>query len=97
MSKQGLQSHYKPISTQTVTVSATSAATSSGVSDGIDVARIVSTTACHYVIASSPTATTSDTYLPAGAVEYVSINVGEKIAFIQNAAGGTAYVTEVTQ
>lgn len=56
--------------------------------------RIVSTTVSHYVVGTAPTATTSDTYLPAAVVEYVSVFPGEKIAFIKSASGGSAFVTE---
>lgn len=95
MSKLGTQSHFRPKRTLTpVTVSGT-AASSAAVAAGINVVRIVSTTDCHYVI--DGTATTNDAYLPAEAVEYISIYEGEQVSFIQNAAGGTAYVTEMTQ
>ena len=97
MSKFGAFSHYRPIRTQTVTISGTTAATSNGVGSGIMVVRIVSTTNCHYAVGAAPTATTSGPYLPAATVEYISIHQGEKVAFIQNAAGGTAYVTEASQ
>ncbi len=95
MSKRGMQSHFRPGATLSpVTVSGT-AANSAAIPAGYEVARIVSTTDCHYVIAG--TATANDTYLPAEAVEYISVNQGETISFIQNATGGTAYVTPVTQ
>ncbi len=84
----------RPGTVQTVSVGASSAAVSNGFAGNSTILRIISTTACHYVLGSSPTATTSDSYLPADVVEYVSCRPGEKIAFIQNAAGGTAYVTE---
>lgn len=87
---------YRPGTTQTVTVGAASAATSNAFGSGIHKLRIVSTTACHFVLGASPTATTSDPYLPADTVEYITVSQGEKIAFIQNSAGGTAYATEVT-
>lgn len=86
----------RPSTVQTVSISGTSAATSNAVGSETRVIRIIATTACHYIIGASPTATTSDTYLPANTFEYIKINPGEKIAFIQNAASGTAYVTEGT-
>ena len=88
---------YRLDTVQTVTVGATSAATTNAVSANTHHVRIVSTTACHYVTGKTPTATTSLSYLPADVVEYVDITPGEKVAFIQNAAGGTAFVTEVTK
>lgn len=81
--------------TQTVSISGTSAATTNPVDDGgATIVRIISTTACHYILGSSPTATTSHAYLPADTVEYIAVNPGDKIAFIQASASGTAYVTE---
>lgn len=97
MSKLGIFSTYRPRRTQTVTVGVSSAAVTNAFGQGIHVIRIVSTTDCHFAIDKTPTATTSDTFLPANVVEYISVHQGEKVAFIQNAAGGTAYVTEVTQ
>lgn len=84
-----------PGTVQTVTISGTSAATSSTFSS--EVVRVVSTTNCHYHMAASPTATTSLSYLPLGEIEYLRCIPGvSKLAFIQNSAGGTAYVTEMT-
>lgn len=93
----GIQTVYRPKGTQTVAVGAASTATTNAVGTGFRIVRIVSTTDCHYVVEQTPTATTSDTFLPAVTVEYISIHEGEKVAFIQNAASGTAYVTEVSQ
>jgi len=83
-----------PGPTQTISVTGTSAAIANGMASPTKIIRIVSTTDCHYKIGPSPTATTGDTFLPAKVVEYVSIHSGMKIAFIQNSASGTAYVTE---
>ena len=88
---------YRLDTVQVVTVGAASAATTNAVGGQTHHVRIVSTTACHYVTGKTPTATTSLSYLPADVVEYVDITPGEKIAFIQHAAGGYAYVTEVTK
>lgn len=88
---------YRPDTVQTVTVGATSAATTNAFGESTHQIRVVSTTACHYVLGGTPTATTSHTYIPADVVEYIDVHGGEKIAFIQHAAGGTAYVTEVTK
>lgn len=85
----------KPGVVQTVSISGTSAAISTATAKATKVIRVVSTTNCHYKLGSSPTATTSDSYLPAGVIEYLAVIGGQKIAFIQNAASGTAYVTEM--
>ena len=95
MSKRGMQSHFRPGATLTPVAVTATAANSAAQPAGYEVVRIVSTTDCHYVI--DGTADTNDTYLPAEAVEYISLFEGEQISFIRNAADGTAYVTPVTQ
>lgn len=92
-----IASSYRPIRTQTVSMGASSSAVGNAFGSGIHVIRIVATEDTHYAIGQSPTATTSDSFLPALVVEYISISPGEKIAFIEGATGGTAYVTEVSQ
>lgn len=44
--------------------------------------RFVSTSNCHILINADPTATTSTTYVPAGAVEYFGVTPGHKIAVV---------------
>lgn len=85
----------RPVRTQTVAVAVGSAAISNAVGSGIREVRLVSTTNCHYAIGGAPTATSSDTYLPLGEIESITLNEGEKIAFIRATADGTAYVTEL--
>lgn len=84
----------RPGVTQTVSVTGVSAAVANAVTSRTKIIRVVCTSDCHYRIGATPTATTSDPFLPANVVEYVGINSGQKIAFIQNSANGTAYVTE---
>lgn len=79
---------------QKVTVSGTSTATTNAVSS--NVIRLLSTTDCHVVTASTPTATANDTLLIANIPEYFSITPGHKVAAIQSSAGGTLYVTEAS-
>ena len=79
--------------TQRISIGGASAA-SSAFAAKTRAVRIVSTTACHYVVGSDPTATTDDTYLPAEVVEFVAVGGGQKIAFIQAASAGTAWITE---
>ena len=88
---------YRAVTTQTVGVSSRSAATTNAVADQIQEVRLVSTTNCHYVIGSAPTATTGDPFLPAGTIEYIRIGINEKVAFIQRAGTGDAYVTELSK
>lgn len=81
----------QPGVTQTVTVGAASVATSTAFTS--KVVRVVSTTDCH--VAVNNTATSTSCYLPAGVVEYYRVVPGETLNFIQNAAGGTVYVTDM--
>src|SRR5690349_3934041 len=66
--------------------------------------KIVSNSACHYHIydtTGTATATTSDPYLPANWIEYVTVVPGQKISAIKaatnglvTATAGTLWVTE---
>lgn len=58
--------------------------------------RVIVTSAAYIKIDGSPTATSSDVYLPADSAEYFSINPGQKVSAIQVSAGGSLHVTEVT-
>jgi len=95
------QDEFEPIqalplgTTQTVSVTNSSAANSTAFVAGTTVVRVVSTTDCHIIFATSPTATTSTAYLPANQVEYFKATAGEKIAAIRASADGTLYVTEM--
>lgn len=89
------QTIWRPQGTQVVAYTATAAATSNAVSEGVYAVRLVVSSDAHYAIGKSPTATTSDALIPAGVVEIIRINPGEKVSFIQNAAGGNGYVTEM--
>ena len=82
---------------QTISVTSSSAATSSAFAGDSLIVRIVSTTDCHIAFAASPTATTSNTYLPANQVEYFKVPTPgtSKLAAIRANADGTLYVTEM--
>jgi len=91
------QSSSRPGTTQVVTVSGTSARITNALGGQTYQVRVVSTTACHVLVGDGNiTATTSDAYLPANIPEYFTCSPGQKVAFIQNAAGGSAYVTEMS-
>lgn len=85
----------RPTTTQTVSYTGSSAATGSVVNSRI--VRLVSTTDCHIAIAPSPTATTSDMFLPSGAPEYFVVQGegNDKVAAIRSSSDGTLYVTEM--
>lgn len=62
--------------------------------------RVVSTTNCHVNIGQNPTAAASDNngfYLPANVVEYFHVSPGQRLAVIQDSAGGTMTVSEMTR
>jgi hypothetical protein len=94
---RGYQSHYRPVTTQKVTVSGSSAAVASGFGNYVQVVRVVADAACHVALGTNPTATVNDMLLPANAAEYFSVSPGEKLAFLQASTGGNAYVTEMSQ
>ena len=84
-------------STQTISVTSSSAANSTAFAAGTTAVRVVSTTDCHIIFGTSPTATTSTAYLPANQVEYFKVPVPgtSKLAAIRANADGTLYVTEM--
>jgi hypothetical protein len=82
-----------------VTVSGTSAQ-SAAFGNHTHEVRIVSTTNCHINFGANPTAAATDNngiYLPAGVVEYFHVSPGQKVAAIQDSAGGTLCVAEMTR
>ena len=78
--------------------SASSSSASSAFTDGTEYIRVVSTIACHILVATTPTATTSTTYLPAAEVEIIKVTPGEKIAVLRvGGSDGELYVTELSE
>ena len=78
--------------------SAASSSASSAFTDGTEYIRVVSTIACHIYVATTPTATTSTTYLPAAEVEIIKVTPGEKIAVLRvGGSDGELYVTELSE
>lgn len=86
---------FTPSTNQTITVGVASVALTNPFGTYTTVVRLCSTTACHIKLAASPTATTSDPYLPANTPWFIEVAPGQKVAAIQNAAGGTLHVTEM--
>ena len=56
---------------------------------GSPLVRVVSTTDCHIAFGANPTATASSMFLPAKVPEYFVCNPADKVAVIQDAAGGS--------
>lgn len=82
--------------TQTVSYDG-SVATSNAVGAQTYAIRVAVTSDAHIKVAGTPTATTSDPFIPSGTVEYFRVTPGQKVAFIKNSAAGTAYVTELSR
>jgi len=58
--------------------------------------RLLATTDCYFRIGDgTPTATTSDSYLPALAAEYFTCTPGQKVSAVQVTAAGSLNVTEI--
>ena len=78
--------------------SASSSSASSAFTDGTEYIRVVSTIACHILVATTPTAATTTTYLPAAEVEVIKVSAGEKIAVLRvGGSDGELYVTELSE
>lgn len=69
------------------------AASSSAIATNIRVARIVSDKDCFYSVAG--TATTSSSYLPANAIEYIHVYEGDTVSVILASGTGSAYITSM--
>ena len=80
---------------QKASVAATSTAVSNAFGNDTILIRVAVTTDCYIKISDAPTATTSDTLLPAGSIDYFMVEPGQKAAFIRNSADGVATVTEM--
>ncbi len=57
--------------------------------------RVIVTTAAYVKVDNSPTATSSDVYMPADSAEYFTCTPGMKVSAIQVASAGTLHVTEL--
>lgn len=99
------RSHFLPTvrlaagASQDITVTGTSAqSTALGTAGDPNniLVRIVATTAVRYRSSTNPTATTTDTLLPANVVEFTEITPGDKLAVIQESAGGKFNITVCT-
>lgn len=79
---------------QSAAFTGTAGTTTNAVSLGTKKVRIIVTSAAYVKVGVSPTATTSDVYMPADSAEYVTVSSGEKVSAVQVSAGGTLHVTE---
>lgn len=81
--------------TQSVAFLVTSVATTNAV--GVQTRRVslYASTDCHVRFEGTPTATTSDFFLPAGTQIMLAIRPSQKVAAIRASADGTLYVSEL--
>ena len=98
MSTLTIDANAKPIqvlrpTTVSVVSLSGSAASAPATAAGIRVARIVSDTDCFYSV--TGTATTSSSYLPANAIEYVHVFTGDTVSVITSSSSGSAYITSM--
>jgi len=80
---------------QSVAFTGTAGTITNAIGTGVHKVRVVITSAGYIKIGVSPTATTSDVYMPADTPEYFTISPGEKVSAIQVGTGGTLHVTEI--
>lgn len=92
-----METPYKPGVTQVVAYTGTAGTITNPIANGVQVIRVVLTTAGHIAIGASPTATTSDIYMPAGLPEYFVVPPSCKVSAIQVASGGNLHVTEMSR
>lgn len=88
--------------TQAVAFTGTAAASANAFGAQTYRVRVVADTACHIVFGASPTATTSDPFLPANWPEYFTVTPGQKISGVRagtdglvTATSGSLWVTEL--
>lgn len=89
--------HGHPGTDMTVSMSDTSAASATAIAAGV-VHCVISTSAFHYELAASPTATTSSRYWPAKTPLYLTLNSALKIAVIKASGedNATVWITPLT-
>lgn len=95
---QAKQSSSRPGTSQDITTGAASTTLTNAFGGSTYQVRLSATAACRYrvVEAGGGTAVATDTLLPANWVDYITVTPGQKIAAIQESAGGKLNVTEVS-
>ncbi len=88
---------FKPGTSQVVAYTGTAGTIANAIGSGVNVVRVMLTTAGHIAFGPAPTATTSDMYLAANVPEYFMVTPGAKISAIQSASGGNLHVTEMSR
>jgi hypothetical protein len=89
--------HFRLDNHQSVAYTGTAGTIANAVGSYTKAVRVYCTTDAFVKISQSPTATSADVPISAGIPEYFAIHPGEKVSAIQQSAGGTLHVTELTQ
>lgn len=99
MSNRHMQTLGRPkaASTQSKAYDGTAAAIDNALDSGVDMIHVICTTAAHIQIGKTPVATTSDMPIKADTDYYFTCHPSDKVSVIQQAAGGTLYVTPIVQ
>lgn len=92
-----LDSTLKYSGTSRVATVSGTAASVTAVGANIHDVRIVCTTNCWWNTAGTATAGAGSVYLPAGVVEYIHVAPGFVFSVIQDSAGGTFNMAEMTR
>ncbi len=79
---------------QSVAYTGTAGTIPTAINAGVAKIRLIVTTAAFIKIGNTPTATSTDVYIPADSPEYFTITPGQKVSAVQLTTGGTLHVTE---
>ena len=88
-----MNNSMRPVTTQKVTSSGSSAA-SSAFGANIEYVRVIPDADCHIEFGVAPTATNSKIFLESKSAEYFKVSEGEKVAVIGSV---NLYVTELSE
>jgi hypothetical protein len=87
----------RPGVSQDVAIGVASVQATNAISTGVSAVRMVATSACYVATGANPTATKPGGFrLAPSFPEIFRVYAGEKVAVIQDAAGGTLTITEMS-
>jgi len=88
---------FRPGVTQSISASTSSAATSNAFATQVNDVMVTTTAACFITFDTSPTATTSHTYIVADTPYFFRVSEANKCAAIMASSTATVYVTELSR
>lgn len=94
---RGQETSFRLSTHQSVAYTGTAGTITNPVGNETKTVRVICTSAAYIKIGKTPTATTSDVYMPADRPEVFRIGAGEKVSAIQVSGAGSLHVTELTQ